>query len=330
MNEKKISDPLFVIGYKRSGTTMFRLILNSHPDLAIPPESEYFQRIPSRFGNQRHERSELKDIVDALSEMKRCDFQLNLSTAQISEIVAPVLPAATSELIAALYKYWGTRQGKAAARWGDKKPQNWKYVYRLKEWYPESQYLHIIRDPRDVFASVEEHFPEQIIGRKFLPPHIITAWQWRMMNQEMTKQGKALGPERYWPIQYEVMVKNPEECCRRCCDFLGIEYTPDMLAFQKTAKNPEVQGAKPDRGAHQHTTKQVHSGQIGRFKRSSLPEKVIGDIESICNDMFDLYDWPRSGIRLKPGRTAFLRSVCSALDLTWKSHRARKRLGGGL
>jgi hypothetical protein len=44
------------------------------------------------------------------------------------------------------------------------------------EWYPKAQFIDLIRDPRDVVASVEQHFPEQVRGRALLPFHLITAW----------------------------------------------------------------------------------------------------------------------------------------------------------
>ena len=34
-------DPFFVVGTDRSGTTLLRMMLDSHPDLAIPPETHF-------------------------------------------------------------------------------------------------------------------------------------------------------------------------------------------------------------------------------------------------------------------------------------------------
>ncbi len=324
------SNPLFVIGYKRSGTTMLRLILNTHPDIAIPPESEYFQKIPRKFGSRHLRPSQLDDIARALSKMKRCDFKMGLSKSSLKEIVRPVLPATVAELTDILYRHWATIQNKPTARWGDKKPQHWQFVYRFRQWYPDSQFVHIIRDPRDVYASVEENFPEQVVGRHLLPPHLITAWQWRMANLEMFRQGEVLGPKRYMRFRYESLVHDPEKYCKECCRFLGIEYTPEMLGFQAAARDPSVQGAKADTGAHMQTTKAVHSGQIGRHKASALPEPIIGDIEFICRDVFHLMGWPDSGITLSPARMVYLKGLLQVLDLAWKVRRASKRMCGSL
>lgn len=330
-NTSKIRlDPVFVIGYKRSGTTMLRLILNAHPDLAVPPESEYFQKIPPIMKNRTFEQSELESLAEAISEMDRCDFKLNLSAEDIRMIIDPVLPATGPEVIASLYHYWGDSQDKKGARWGDKKPQNWQFVYRLKDWYPSSQYIHVIRDPRDVYASVEEYFPEQVIGRGVLPPHIITAWQWRLANREMVLQGKYLGPDRYLSFKYESLVNDPEQYCKKCCKFLGIEFKPEMLKFQKSAKDPSVQGVKSDSGAHKQTAQEIHSGRIGRFKASSLSDNILADIEYICKDLFDIYDWSLSGDKIKSSKAMFLNIVCHVLDLLWAGRRFFKRLRGSI
>lgn len=326
--KKSVKNPVIVSGYKRSGTTMFRLMLNAHPELAIAPESEYFQRVPIKLGKKAYKPEDSAYIAEKLSDMKRSDFKLGLTKKDYGVIIDRLLPASAPEIIAGLYKYWAEYQGKAEARWGDKKPQNWQIVYRLKEWYPESQFIHIVRDPRDVFASIEEHFPEQIIGRKFLAPHLITAWQWRKANKEMLKQGQRLGPLRFLEILYEEVVNEPEKYCRQCCKFLRLEYTPEMLSFQKSAKNITIQGARIK--AHQNTVKEVHTGRIGRFKQSSLSNNVIAEIEYICSDMFDLYGWRKSETKLPITRKYVLRQICKILDFAWFLRRSFRRLGGSL
>ena len=42
--------PIFVVGAGRSGTTLLRLMLNEHPDIAIPPESHFIALLIKAFG----------------------------------------------------------------------------------------------------------------------------------------------------------------------------------------------------------------------------------------------------------------------------------------
>jgi hypothetical protein len=271
----------------------------------------------------------LEKIVVALASMDRCDFELDLSRETLRDIVAPILPATTPELIASLYEHWGFALGKDRFRWGDKKPQHWQFVYRLCRWYPEAQFVHIMRDPRDAHASIEEHFPEQIIGRELVAPHVITSWQWRLANRVMLEQGWQLGPGRYLFLTYEDLVHDPERYCKRLCTFLGIDYAPEMLSFQRQAKRRSVQTATEVGRAHEHTTKSVHTGRIGR-SRASLDESVIADIEFICGDLFETNRWVSRAPQIDLRRKMMLQAVCRALGLAWTGRRALKRAQGSM
>ncbi|MEX2671202.1 MAG: sulfotransferase [Phycisphaeraceae bacterium] len=320
-------DPFFVIGYKRSGTTMTRLMLNAHPDLAVPPESEYFLRIPQAIGNRRHGADDLEKLTRRISQLPRSNFKNQLDEDAVRDALHAVLPADTPTIVACLYQQWATIIGKPHARWGDKKPHHWQYIYKLSSLYPASQYIHIMRDPRDVVASVEEHFPEQVRGRGVLPSHIITAWQWRLANLETLRCGESLGPERYMRARYEDTVSEPEQHARNFCDFLNVDFNDAMLEFHQSASDPRIEGAKTSSGPHQNTTRQVHTERIGR-SQSSLEPAALADIEFIAGDLFARFGWDRQH-DVTRSRGVYLRGVCTALNQAWNVLRASRRLRGG-
>jgi len=322
-------DPLFVIGYKRSGTTLLRLILNAHPDVAIPPESEYFQKLPPLSRGRRHGREELEELARGIAELERCDFLLEWTADDVRAIIEPVLPTDAAGLIAALYAAWAKQSGKPHARWGDKKPQHWQIVHGLREWYPAAQFVHLVRDPRDVIGSVEQHMPDQVRGRWLVPHHVITAWQWSLTNREMEAQGAGLGSSRYMSLRYEDLVRVPEEWARKLCAFFRLEFAPEMLSFQETARGQGDLMTSTEGSHHANTQKPVNAGQVGRFKQS-LGARESSDVAWICRRDFARYgyvsDVPPPGLL----RRLYLGVACAALDLGWRVLRARKRLRGQL
>ena len=54
----------FIVGSPRSGTTLLRLMLDSHPRLAIPPETGFLPRaLVSLFGNDERQRQSFSEAL---------------------------------------------------------------------------------------------------------------------------------------------------------------------------------------------------------------------------------------------------------------------------
>lgn len=321
--------PVFIIGYKRSGTTMLRLMLNNHEEIAIPPESEFFQKVPRALGHGIQSRERLSHVAKKLTALSRCDFELGLKKSDYEDILSPVLPCAAPGIIEALYRHWAALMGKPEARWGDKKPQHWKFVPTLARWYPDSQFVHITRDPRDVFASIDQHFPRQIRGRRLVGPHITTAWQWRACERSMRGNGRQLGPQRYLHVDYEGLAAQPEREAKRICDYLGISFKPSLLRFQEAAHDPRVQRATAEGEAHANTLRAINTERVERSTRT-LAHASAADIEYICESEFRNSSWRFRAPRVGRERARVLRIACSCLDAAWKVWRTTAQLRGSI
>ena len=110
------SDPApFVVGVPRSGTTLLRLMLDAHPELAIPPETHF---IPAVIRACRRGASP-DEVAAAMTGHRRwADFGID-----VDELLSRLRALGGPEpgpALRAFYELYAARQGKQ--RWGDKTP----------------------------------------------------------------------------------------------------------------------------------------------------------------------------------------------------------------
>ena len=139
----------FIVGAPRSGTTLLRFMLDSHPDIAIPPETgflaqaalkpnagprEFVQHLES-FDTWPDFHLERESLLDRLSRMPTFDL---------------------SDAYRAFYAAYAARFSKP--RYGDKTPIYAFHMQKIQELFPEAAFIHIIRDGRDAALSLEKQW----------------------------------------------------------------------------------------------------------------------------------------------------------------------------
>jgi hypothetical protein len=213
--------PIFIIGVHRSGTTLLRYMLNSSPRIYIPPESDF---IPRFFG---------RDPVGELSEPRIAAILTTIfakyrlvkewqGDPPAIEAFLQAMPARTpAAFLDTLYGTYARQHG--AVRWGDKTPIYASYVGLIDQIFPQAQFIHVIRDGRDVALSMLDKWRHEI--------HIdiyFAARNWVRRIHQARGSGAQLGAERYYELRYEALVEDPEAQLRPLCEFLGEPYLPEM------------------------------------------------------------------------------------------------------
>jgi hypothetical protein len=229
--------PIFVIGVGRSGTTLLRLMLHHHPRIAIPYESHFIPRYHAElasFGDLGDDANALRLITRILDEdiVKLWDHRFDAQ-----RILARLRERSFSGIIDAVYVDYAAGHGKE--RWGDKSYylDQLPIIHLL---FPAAQYIHIIRDGRDVAASV--------LKLSWGPANLIAAAEWWNNHVWLGRRlGAILGGERYLEVRYEDLVEDPVGKLGQICKFLKEEYSPEMLDYHKAAK-----AAIPSEWQHQH------------------------------------------------------------------------------
>lgn len=229
--------PFFIIGFQRSGTTLIRMMLDSHPDIAIPLDTV---GLWARYSDKLHEYGDVNDLAvqerlvrDLMAEeriqlwhLKRCAEDV------LGAIRLPGWPG----VIDAFHRVYAESRGKAI--WGDKDPGNMTRMDLLVSWFPDARFIHIIRDGRDACLSQLN----QSFGFNDLFP---CAAAWREEVSWVRRIGRIFGPQRYHEFLYEDLVRNPESTLRGVCTFLGLAFDASMMHYHE-----RVSDAIPDSKRH--------------------------------------------------------------------------------
>ena len=142
------TNSFLIIGAQRSGTSLLTRILNQHPQLAVPPESHFFNTfVPlQRFYGDLNEEHNLNKLIDDVLTTPKISEWSSLPTP--GQILARLHERNLGAVFVALLDSWAESQGKSI--WGEKSPRHVFYWSEISESLPNIPAVHIVRDGRDV------------------------------------------------------------------------------------------------------------------------------------------------------------------------------------
>jgi hypothetical protein len=260
--------PVFILGVRRSGTTLLRVMLDRHSQLAVPDESYFVPQLADRH-LRRVDPDNFLDDLRRLNTIADWDVPLEQIRARLSEGM-PIGAA-----IATVYEVYADERGKQ--RWGDKTPmymQNLRLVERL---FPDALFVHLIRDGRDAAMSFLS-MPEGIVTETWMHPRSPAdfASQWRNEVQAARRLGRRVGAERYLEIRYEDLVADVDQVLRRICTFIRLPYEKALVDYPG---NVDV-SAKP----HQQSLKRPPTPGL-RDWRTQMSAEDVGSFEQVAGDL---------------------------------------------
>lgn len=215
--QEVVSPAPFVVGAARSGTTLLRMMLDAHPQLAIPPETN-FQNALEAFEQESVEAS----VETIVSGNLWGDY--NLAADELRRRVRARRPEEFGEVMRVFFELYAEGRGKP--RWGNKTPY---YVLRMdliQRLLPEAHFVHIIRDGRDVaLSTVPVWFGAGDVSG--------AAEEWARTLATARRQAERLS--HYTEVRYEDLVRDPVPTLKRICEFLELEWDPAMLDYHRAS-----------------------------------------------------------------------------------------------
>ena len=215
--------PTLVLGVRRSGTTLLRVMLDRHSQLAVPDESYFIPQLARR----HRDPPDLDTFVDDLARLETLR-EWDVAPVEVRERLVPGAPLGAA--IAAIYEVYAAKRGKQ--RWGEKTPMYMQHLPLLDRLFPDARYVHLIRDGRDAATSFLR-MPPGIVTRTWAHPRTVAdfACQWRTEVAAARALGRRVGPACYREVRYEELVRAPEDELRRICEFLELSFEPPMLEY---------------------------------------------------------------------------------------------------
>jgi hypothetical protein len=205
-----------------------------------------------------------------------------------------------------------------AQRWGDKTPGYVFHLPLISRIFPDCQFIHLIRDGRDVALSSMAKWHRRFPQRLYMDEqYLIRSWLRALSHGRSA--GAALGPDRYVELKYEDLVLDPETRLGEICGFLGEDLHPDMLQHESLARRL-VRST-----GHVEVREPVFRASIQRWRREMSPEK-LWEVERIAGPALEEmgYELSAAGspsaaalvsLALKEARYVAVRSVQRALEL---------------
>jgi hypothetical protein len=207
----------FIVGTGRCGTTLLRMMLDAHPDVAIPPETHFIPALANLFLDPAKQVDDFVGLVASFHTWQ--DFGIDPEALRRALAAGPF---SLTHALRTFYRLYAEKFGKA--RSGDKTPMYFASMGLVQGVLPEARFVHLIRDGRDVALSIKDLW--------FGPNSIreVAGWWVSRINQARSQV-----PELSWylEIRYEDLVRDTENILRRICAFIDLPWDPIMLDYPK-------------------------------------------------------------------------------------------------
>jgi hypothetical protein len=253
----------FVVGAGRSGNTLLRMMLDAHPEMAIPPETVFWVAALERAAGAADPAAAF--VSAATEDWRWTDTHVDAGAWSAAVRALPRFTPAGA--MRAFYGLYAARFGKR--RWGDKTPFYLRHMTMLAAVLPEARFVHIVRDGRDAALS--------IVPLWFGPNSVEeAASDWRDTVLEARRQGARLA--HYFEVRYEDLVREPEATLRRVCAAVRLDYDPAMLRYAERAPERvrEVVREFRDPGGRLIADVTQRHAIHANLARPPLPERIGG------------------------------------------------------
>lgn len=200
--------PIFILGMPRSGSTLLEQMLAAHPEINAGGELPYMLGVARRIGADWETRKEhfLSDDLAVINDLQQgSDIYTRLSANLHQD------------------KYLFT----------DKLPGNFQFIGLIYLMFPNAKIINCRRDPVDTCLSCYKKMFQSAVPYSF---DLTELGRYYRLYDRMMKHWHDVLPGYVLDVEYENLLKNPEQELRKVLEFCGLEFNPACLEFHKVER----------------------------------------------------------------------------------------------
>jgi Sulfotransferase family len=196
-------------------------MLDSHHDLAIPPETGFIIPLIHLWGTSARMRRSFFNTLTRFPFDAPAWQDFGITRQAFWTELENIDPFSIPAGLRCFYRMYAMRFNKF--RWGDKTPSYGLHMPTIEQLLPEARFIHVIRDGRDTALSLRDLW--------FSPGNDIEtlAKCWSRDVSKIRMQGRKC--RHYLEVRFEELVLNPSVVLQQVCEFCGLDYDPHMESF---------------------------------------------------------------------------------------------------
>lgn len=239
---------VIICGCGRSGSTILRVMLDTHSQVACGPESLLF--------------------LPVLINPEDLEFKFEIPQRILKEWAKKYNQ--WEFIIHFIREYLRRRKRKI---WADKTSRNVHRFGEILTHFPNAKLLHIVRDARDVIASLRTHPKRRVVNGKIEETGIVHPFEACLERWlfAISDGFKFRDHPNYLEVRYEDLVNETESTLKKACRHISIEFEPNMLKFYQ-----EKGGSRDPLKFPQNieATLPIFHSSIGRWKQDLTPKEA--------------------------------------------------------
>jgi hypothetical protein len=274
MIDKKAS-PIFILSYERSGSTLLRYIIDTHPQICSPAELHL-----GRYCD------DLAHIIDLLSIGK-------VSAEQEPGEKEQRLNAEVGRRVMELMNTYAQSKGKPM--WCEKTPSNIDFIEMLHGVFPGAKYICLYRNCMDVVHSCVQkprlgtHVAMKYYGQE--PGSFVKntknktamfADNWALRTKAQLKFERE-HPDQCFRVKYESLVADPGPIVRSMFEFLGVEWDEELLDAVFTSNHDPGPGDTKIMFLNRISTENIGAGAC--ISREQIPQEILERVNEVLAEL---------------------------------------------
>jgi tetratricopeptide (TPR) repeat protein len=243
------NDPIFLVGFPRSGTTLLDTILRSHKSIDVIEE---------------------KPIVDKLIENLKLETENNLLNLEN-------LNKKSYTKIKELYLKTRGEYAKSNNEkiYIDKLPLNFIYIGEIIRLFPKAKFIFALRNPYDVILSCfMQQFTPNDSMMNFI--NLKDSANFYDISMKLYKMYFELFKSNIYEIKYEDVIQNFDDTIKKLLNFLNLEWEDEVKKFYKTARERGIISTP----SYNQINKPLYQKSIHRWRNY---EKNFAEIDTDLN-----------------------------------------------